>query len=68
MPRNTVVGLRNTGSEPLKIAAFFSQPGYEEYLREITVPEGQDPTPLTVEEINAIRARHLDSAVYEQPK
>lgn len=68
MPRNTVVGLRNTGTEPLKIAAFFSQPGYEEYLREITVPEGQIATPLTVEELSAIRARHLDSAVYERPK
>ncbi|MEO7206919.1 MAG: cupin domain-containing protein [Steroidobacteraceae bacterium] len=68
MPRNTVVGLRNIGTEPLKIAAFFSQPGYEEYLRAITVPEGQVPTPLTVEELSAIRARHLESAVYEQPK
>lgn len=68
MPRNTVVGLRNTGTEPLKTAAFFSQPGYEEYLREITVPEGQVPTPLTIEELSAIRARHLDSAVYERPK
>ena len=68
MPRNIVVGLRNTGSEPLKIAAFFSKPGYEEYLREITVPEGQNPTPLTVEELAAIRARHLDSCVYERPK
>ena len=68
MPRNTVVGLRNTGTEPLKTAAFFSQPGYEEYLREITVPEGQVPTPLTVEELSSIRARHLESAVYEQPK
>jgi quercetin dioxygenase-like cupin family protein len=67
MPRNTVVGLRNSGTEPLKIAAFFSQPGYEEYLREITVPEGQTPTPLTVEELSAIRARHLDSAVYQRP-
>ena len=68
MPRNTVVGLRNTGTEPLKTAAFFSQPGYEEYLREITVPEGQVPTPLTVEELSAIRSRHLESAVYERPK
>jgi quercetin dioxygenase-like cupin family protein len=67
MPRNTVVGLRNTGTEPLKIVAMFSQPGYEEYLREISVPEGQTPTPLTVEELSAIRARHLDSAVYEKP-
>jgi quercetin dioxygenase-like cupin family protein len=67
MPRNTVVGLRNTGTEPLKIVALFSQPGYEDYLREISVPEGQTPTPLTAEELSAIRARHLDAAVYEKP-
>jgi quercetin dioxygenase-like cupin family protein len=67
MPRNTVVGLRNTGTEPLKIVAIFSQPGYEGYLREISVPEGQTPAPLSVEEISAIRARHADSAVYEKP-
>jgi len=67
MPRNTVVGLRNTGTEPLKIVAIFSQPGYEAYLREISVPEGQVATPLTVAELSAIRARHLDSAVYEKP-
>jgi len=67
MPRNAVVGLRNTGTEPLSIVAIFSRPGYEEYLREISVPEGQNPTPLTIEELSAIRARHLDSAVYERP-
>lgn len=67
MPRNTVVGLRNTGTDPLRVVAVFSQPGYEAYLREISVPEGQTPTPLTVEELSAIRARHLDSAVYEPP-
>jgi len=67
MPRNTVVGLQNTGTEPLRIVAIFSQPGYEEYLREISVPEGQTPTPLTVEELSAIRTRHLGSAVYERP-
>jgi len=67
MPRNTVVGLRNTGIEPLKIVAIFSQPGYEEYLREISVAEGQTPQPLTLEELAAIRARHVHVAVYEKP-
>ena len=32
----------------------------------ISVPEGQTPTPLKIEELTAIRAHHLDSAVYEQ--
>jgi hypothetical protein len=67
MPRNTVVGLRNTGTVPLRIVATFSQPGYEEYLRDISVPEGQAPMPLTIEELSAIREHHLDNAVYEQP-
>ncbi len=68
MPRNTTVGLRNTGSEPLKILGIFSRPGYEEYLREISVPEGQTPTPLTVQELEAIRSRHLGTAVYERAR
>ena len=67
MPRNTVVGLRNTGEGALRIVAIFSRPGYEEYLREISVPEGQVATPLTVEELSAIRARHVAYAVYERP-
>jgi mannose-6-phosphate isomerase-like protein (cupin superfamily) len=67
MPRNTVVGLRNTGTEPLRIVAIFSHPSYEEYLREISVPEGETPKPLTTEELSAIRARHASSAIYEHP-
>lgn len=64
MPRNTVVGLRNTGPEPLKTLGIFSRPGYEEYLREISVPEGASVVPLTLEELSTIRARHLETAVY----
>jgi quercetin dioxygenase-like cupin family protein len=67
MPRNAVVGLRNTGTEPLSIVAIFSQPGYEEYLREISVPDGETPKPLTIEELSTIRSHHFDTAVYEQP-
>ena len=66
MPRDSVVGLRNTGPEPLKIVAIFSKPGFEEYLRDISVPEGETPTPLSVDELFAIRARHVGSAVYEK--
>jgi quercetin dioxygenase-like cupin family protein len=64
MPRNTVVGLRNTGAEPLKVLGIFSRPGYEQYLREISVPEGAPIVPLTIEELSAIRSRHLETAVY----
>lgn len=67
LPRNTIVRLRNTGAEPLRIVAIFSQPGYEEYMRDISVPAGQAAVPLSVTELAAIRARHRAHVVYEQP-
>lgn len=67
MPRNTSVRLKNTGTAPLRIAALFSQPGYEEYMRDISVPEGTPAQPLSVEELTAIRARHRAHVAYEQP-
>ncbi len=66
MPRNTVFTMRNTGSEPLRIVAVFSRPGYELYMRDISVPDGQAPAPLTVEELTAIRKRHSAHAIYGQ--
>ena len=67
MPRNTSVRLQNTGTQPLRLIAIFSQPGYEEYMRDISVPEGKAAAPLTVAELTAIRARHRAHVVYGQP-
>ena len=67
LPKNTVFTMRSTGTGPLRIVVIFSRPGFEEYMREISVPEGQVPQPLTLEELSAIRARHRSHAVYESP-
>lgn len=67
MPRNTSVRLRNTGTGPLRIAAIFSQPGYDEYMRDISVAQGDVAMPLSVEELSAIRARHRAHVTYEKP-
>ncbi|GAC1648899.1 MAG: hypothetical protein NVS4B3_05130 [Gemmatimonadaceae bacterium] len=67
MPRNTSVRLRNTGTVPLRVIAIFSRPGYENYMREISVPEGEVAKPLTVEELTSIRARYHAQVVYDQP-
>ncbi|HET9684585.1 MAG TPA: cupin domain-containing protein [Gemmatimonadaceae bacterium] len=64
MPRDTVFSMRNTGGAPLRIVAIFSRPGYEQYMREISVPEGEVPTPLTLEELTSIRRRHMAHAIY----
>ncbi|HEU4885015.1 MAG TPA: cupin domain-containing protein [Longimicrobium sp.] len=67
IPRNTRVSLRNTGSEPLGIAFIFSKPGFEQLMRENSVPEGQPATPVSAEEFARIRARHRWHTVYDQP-
>jgi oxalate decarboxylase/phosphoglucose isomerase-like protein (cupin superfamily) len=65
IPQATRVMLRNTGKEPLAIAYFFSGPGYEEYLRETSVPEGQSAPPLSPRELAGIRERHKAHIVFD---
>ena len=67
VPKHVRVTLRNTGAGPVSIAFVFSKPGFEEYLRETSVPEGQPVTPLSADERRTIRARHQWHTVYEQP-
>ena len=67
IPKQVRIAVRNTGTEPLSIAFVFSKPGFEEYLRETSVPEGQPAPPMSAAERAAIRARHQWHTVYEQP-
>jgi quercetin dioxygenase-like cupin family protein len=65
IPRHTRITLQNTGNEPLAIAFIFSKPGFEGYLRDTSVPEGQIATPLAPSELSAIRKRYQRHVVYE---
>jgi oxalate decarboxylase/phosphoglucose isomerase-like protein (cupin superfamily) len=65
IPQATRVTLRNTGSEPLAVAYFFSEPGYEEYLRDTSVPEGQVAPVLSGPELAKIRERHKAHIVFD---
>lgn len=67
IPKNVRVTIRNTGAEPLSIAFIFSKPGFEEYLREMSSPEGQPIVPLSEAELAAIRERHRGHSVFERP-
>ena len=58
IPRNTTISLVNSGSEPLGVAFIFSKPGFEELMRDNSVPEGQPVTPMSAEERAQIQARH----------
>lgn len=65
IPQATRVMLRNTGAAPLAIAYFFPQPGYEEYLRDTSVREGQPAPVLSGPELAQIRERHKAHIVFD---
>ncbi len=65
IPPETWISVDNIGKEPVSLIAIFSAPGYEEYMRAISVREGENNLPLSKEELDAIRKQHPHSAVYE---
>jgi len=67
IPKDVRIALRNTGTTPMSIIFIFSKPGFEDYLRETSVPEGQPVPPLSDEQRAAIRARHQSHSVYDRP-
>jgi quercetin dioxygenase-like cupin family protein len=58
IPRDVTIRLVNTGTEPLGVVFVFSKPGFEELMRDNSVPEGQPVTPMTAEERARIQAKH----------
>jgi quercetin dioxygenase-like cupin family protein len=67
IPRNTLISLRNDGTEPLGIAFIFSSPGFEELMRANSVREGEPDRPLTADEQRQNAERNRWHTVHEQP-
>jgi len=67
IPRGVRVTIRNTGTGPLSIVFIFSKPGFEEFMRDNSVPAGQAVLPLSENELAQIREKHRSHVVYEQP-
>jgi mannose-6-phosphate isomerase-like protein (cupin superfamily) len=67
IPPGTRAAIRNTGTGPLTTLAIFAKPGFEQYLRDVSVPKGKRASPLSAEELSAIRARHRAHVVYDKP-
>jgi hypothetical protein len=53
------------GSEPVSIIAIFYAPGFEEYLRAVSVREGEKNLPVSKAELNEIRTKHSHGVIYE---
>jgi oxalate decarboxylase/phosphoglucose isomerase-like protein (cupin superfamily) len=50
IPSDTWIAVKNTGSENLSVAAIFSAPGFDDYLRCTSVAQGQQPSAMSDQE------------------
>jgi mannose-6-phosphate isomerase-like protein (cupin superfamily) len=68
IPRNVSVGLHNTGTEPLRLVFIFPESdAMAGQMRSGSVPEGEQPTPFTPEELAARNARGSEHIVFDEP-
>ncbi|PWT84984.1 MAG: hypothetical protein C5B58_03820 [Acidobacteria bacterium] len=65
IPPDTWISTEVIGTEPVSLIAIFSEPGFEQYMRAISVREGEPNTPLSKAELDAVRARHPHAVNYE---
>jgi quercetin dioxygenase-like cupin family protein len=59
VPRGTWHAVQNHhGSKPVEVLWFFSQPGMDEYFRELSVSVGAPPRQFTAKEIEEVQRKH----------
>jgi quercetin dioxygenase-like cupin family protein len=67
IPADTWIAVTNVGTDAIGCVFVFSAPGFEDYMRAESVPEGQKITPLTKAEDTQIMKEHAHAVIYEAP-
>ena len=67
IPANTWISVTNIGNDPIGCVFVFSAPGFEDFMRAESVPEGQKVTPLTKAEDAQIMKEHAGAVIYAEP-
>ena len=65
-PANTWIQLTNTGTDAIHGVFVFSAPGFDDFMRAESVPEGEKITPLTKAEDAQIMKQHAHAVIYAE--
>jgi quercetin dioxygenase-like cupin family protein len=65
IPEDTWTSVEVVGSDPVSLIAIFSEPGFEEYMRVISVHEGEPNIPMSKAELDAVRSQHSHAVSYK---
>lgn len=66
-PANTWIEVTNIGTDAINGVFVFSAPGFDDFMRAESVPEGQKVTPLTKAEDAQIMKEHAHAVIYAEP-
>jgi len=66
-PANTWIEVTNIGTDALHGVFVFSAPGFDDFMRAESVPDGQKVTPLTKAEDAQIMKEHAHAVIYAEP-
>ena len=65
IPAGTWISLSNIGKDKISMAAIFSSPGFEEYMRAGSVREGEKNVPLSKAEDDEMQKQHAHDVIYQ---
>ena len=66
IPSGTWFSVSNIGKNDIKALAIFSSPGFEDYMREVSVLEGEKNIPLSESEDAAIGKKHSHAVIFRE--
>src|SRR5271170_1016774 len=65
IPAGTWIAVENIGSDTISVVGVFSAPGFEEFMRESSVLEGEKNVPMTEAENDVSEKRHAHDVIYK---
>jgi quercetin dioxygenase-like cupin family protein len=65
IPAGTWISVANIGKDHVSGVAVFSGPGFEDYMRAVTVREGEKNLPMTPAEDEEVEKMHAHDVVYQ---
>jgi quercetin dioxygenase-like cupin family protein len=65
IPSDTWIGMENVGKDHLTHIDVWSAPGFQEYMRAISVSAGEPVVPLSKAEVNELRKKYSHYGIYQ---
>jgi quercetin dioxygenase-like cupin family protein len=67
IPADTWISVSNIGTDVISLVSVFSSPGFKDFMRAVSVREGEKSVPLSKAENDEIEKKHSHAVIYKEP-